>query len=424
MRRYIFVSLVFVFLTLSAYAQVTPTHIWTGSANTDWNDPHNWDTGSAPQLAPDGNSIVQIKALSSTPALYPVITTNNCHAKELEIKSGASIDLQAQIILTQTSHSCAVKNSGLLKMYGTSAQKTWFEEISVAKKIVLESGSTVHYYDTSTDTLWAGPYENLIVERSISSTNLIVKGNMEVKGSTHPFTITTSTKLEVVGKMHVNTSSLLTLINSPIQIYKDVEIESVSNLTFNNPITLTGNLHNKGSVNIATVNWQPSTDSMTIKNEGELTVTTLNCTPTSSATTLIIEGIDNENKTKITNLSFVGAGGKHLIIKKKIKIDGNIQLSGTSKTSILSVEGDSNDSQLHLATSTTGEGEYLKVYTNIPIVGKNYLAKKSYPHGSDSDIEAGKPEKVGELYLPSGMKLQTGFLEEYPELIPKLSSHQ
>jgi len=533
MRRYIFVNLVFVFLTLSAYAQITPTHIWTGSANTDWNDPHNWDTGSAPQLAPDGNSIVQIKALSSTPALYPVITTNNCHAKEIEIKSGASIDLQAQIILTQTSHSCAVKNSGLLKMHGTTAQKTWFEETSVAKKIVLESGSTVHYYDTSADALWAGPYENLIVERSIkSSTTLTVEKKLEVKCGTSDVEIIATTSLVANNKVEVSGAGSAKLtITSPSQTYneevftstcplifnanndatfkkelkaigqdisftggslktesavtaKDINItftnatwesqkavtahninisgtgakwESKEDITvtesitatsvdwkartgnikvqkhiladelhqsagklilngstpqnakvkqivelevasgaivnFNDSFILTGSLKNIGTLTIATLKWQASSDSMNIKNEGTLQITNLNCEPASSATIIAMEGQNDESKTKINNLSLVSAGGKNLLIRKKVTVEASLQLSGTNETSLLTVKGDGTDSKLHLPNQINDNGQYLEVHTNIPIVGHAYTTKKSNPKDVvDGDIALGKPE--------------------------------
>ncbi|AIN93452.1 hypothetical protein H0R90_12140 [Treponema putidum] len=118
------------------------------------------------------------------------------------------------------------------------------------------------------------------------------------------------------------------------------------------------------------------------------TTVTLNPPPGGTVT---ITGTGTASNTTFRNLSLTGAGGKTLTIDKKISVLGNLTLTGTS-TDKLTIEGISTNSSIALTTANSAHGQYLKVRTNIPITGGTYTAEDSLPDGSDTDIQAGKPE--------------------------------
>lgn len=105
----------------------------------------------------------------------------------LNIKSGAVLDLRGNAFSGNTP---VINVSGKLKLYGTSTQKNLF----LFSYIDLKSSCTVEYSEGSTDVVYEGPYENLIVGRSINAgSSLTVKGKTTIQHDT-PVTITAPTQ--------------------------------------------------------------------------------------------------------------------------------------------------------------------------------------------------------------------------------------
>ena len=149
---------------------------WKGGASpiqTDWNNSFNW----IPRSEPDEESEVNIP---SGKTHYPILVAN-ASAKSVAIATGASIDLAIYHILTTGSAKAKLNNSGKLLLSGTNAQKAWFEDTNVLNKIVLENGSTVVYHAGATDPIYAGPYKNLNLSRSVSAVSLTVENITKVE---------------------------------------------------------------------------------------------------------------------------------------------------------------------------------------------------------------------------------------------------
>ncbi|UTY34555.1 FlgD immunoglobulin-like domain containing protein [Treponema putidum] len=152
---------------------------------------------------------------------------------------------------------------------------------------------------------------------------------------------------------------------------KNLAINSSAKVKLGSNITIQGNFTNSGTFDATTVPGY----TITLTNGADHTIT----------------GTGTASNTKFHNLSLTGAGGKKLVIDKKISVLGNLTLTGTS-TDKLTIEGVSTNSSIALTTANSAHGQYLKVRTNIPITGGTYTAEDSLPDGSDTDIQAGKPE--------------------------------
>lgn len=72
-----------------------PTWTWTGSINTNWHEPCNWDKESVPNTT----SLVVIPG--STPT-EPVISTGNadCYSLDINSTNGGTLDIQGTRVLT------------------------------------------------------------------------------------------------------------------------------------------------------------------------------------------------------------------------------------------------------------------------------------------------------------------------------------
>ncbi|UTY29696.1 FlgD immunoglobulin-like domain containing protein [Treponema putidum] len=152
---------------------------------------------------------------------------------------------------------------------------------------------------------------------------------------------------------------------------KNLAINSSAKVKLGSNITIQGNFTNSGTFDATTVPGY----TITLTNGADHTIT----------------GTGTASNTKFHNLSLTGAGGKKLVIDKKISVLGNLTLTGTS-TDKLTIEGVSTNSSIALTTANSAHGQYLKVRTNIPITGGTYTAEDSLPDGSDTDIQVGKPE--------------------------------
>ncbi|UTC84103.1 hypothetical protein HGJ18_12010 [Treponema denticola] len=193
-------------------------------------------------------------------------------------------------------------------------------------------------------------------------------GNITAKGNV---TAGTFTQMAADSTLVFGGSTPQTLQIGPASQIQN--LENNGNLKLNSDITIIGKFENTG-----TFDAQTKTVKLDPPANGTVTIT----------------GTGTAINTKFHNLRLSGAGGKKLVIDKKISVLGNLTLTGIS-TGVLTVNGGSSTGsespEIVLTGNQTG-GQYLKVKTNIPITGGTYTAENSIPVGYDTDIQAGKPE--------------------------------
>ncbi len=171
---------------------------------TKWDKSKNW----IPNGIPGTHTKVNIPTGINK---YPKLE-NSTNAKAEKIALNGELDL-AGYVITDTLNTAPLTNNGLLKMTGTADQKTWFENSSSNDKITLGDNSTVQYDSGSSANVFSGPYENLILNGSI----------------------TAASSLTVNKKTTVNTAATIT---APAQTYGgDVAINANTTFSASNSIT-------------------------------------------------------------------------------------------------------------------------------------------------------------------------------------------
>jgi len=541
---------------------------------TKWDKSKNWIPNGIPGVHTKVNIPTGINK-------YPKLE-NSTNAKAEKITVEGELDL-AGYVITDTLNTAPLTNNGLLKMTGTANQKTWFEQASTDDKITLGSNSTVQYDSGSSANVFSGPYENLILNRSITAGSPLTVnkkttvntaatitaptqtygGDVRINANTTfsaSNSITFSHAIEAAannvtfdGNGTINTQKLsaaditvnsgtgawtssgaitaqnittnrnwtstgnITATTGKIRVTGDwntnsgnitagTNIEAAKwnseqgTITAGNDITVTGNWYSERSIisgrNIKTssgskwTSWGriTATENIDIKNElaftggritvgGNLAAKKLNAYSNAysggliffngsgtqklsgkggnniegasiqnlqinSGATLQLEsdititvGLDNQGKfdavtkskkvklvhaaglhtppdppnnitikgntsaanTKFHNLECTNAGGKALTINGKIFVKGDLKLEGTNDGSLLTIEGGSNSPGIELYIDQTGNGKWLKVHTNVPMIpessGKTYTVKESNPIGTEQEIYTDKKPK-------------------------------
>lgn len=335
---------------------------WTGAAPTDktkWDKNENWDYKAVPAIY----DTVTIPAGKPKPKL-----TANVKAQSVKIESGATLDLAEYIIETTGSTTAQLRNEGTLQLKGTAQQKAWFEssKIELAGATTGITGtSSVVYYDTSSNAIYAGPYYHVTMtnrpnlDSPISSNtplninadnqitvshNLTITGivtlNKELKADdvyiASTGNLTTAAEITVKKRFEVGgTAALQNKLKAEI-----IVINPNKTLTAAAEITVKGGLHNHGTFS--------TTADVIIENTG-------NC---------IIEGQSNdETKTKFKKL-ICNAPGKTVTFKRKITVE-SLELKGSS-SSRLNIRG-SDGAAIYIPSSPDiqdgNDCEYLKIYT-------------------------------------------------------------
>ena len=140
----------------------------TSPNETKWEESENW----APRAVPAENNDVIIP---NNVANYPILLQDE-KAKTIIIEDAASLDLAGFLIKLSIADTSKLENSGILKLQGTVAQKTWFENDNDQNRIILKDDCTVEYYDNSvTDEVWAGTYQNLNILRNIKADSFVIE---------------------------------------------------------------------------------------------------------------------------------------------------------------------------------------------------------------------------------------------------------
>ena len=114
---------------------------WKSSATspneTKWEESENW----APRAVPAENNDVIIP---NNVANYPILLQDE-KAKTIIIEDAASLDLAGFLIKLSIADTSKLENSGILKLQGTVAQKTWFENDNDQNRIILKDDCTVEF---------------------------------------------------------------------------------------------------------------------------------------------------------------------------------------------------------------------------------------------------------------------------------------
>jgi len=183
------------------------------------------------------------------------------------------------------------------------------------------------------------------------------------------------------GKLLFSGSGTKTIsFTNPSEI-RELEIASGTTLNLLSDIKITHKLTNNGT-------FAAGNHSVTLTKANK--IDTLDPDPIPSE--IIITGTSAETSTQFKDLDCTDSYIKTLTINGKISVVGDLKLQGQSATSSLTVQGDTGNPHIALTSANSAKGQFLKVKTNIPIRGGTYTAENSIAVGSDTDIQAGKPE--------------------------------
>lgn len=183
------------------------------------------------------------------------------------------------------------------------------------------------------------------------------------------------------GKLLFSGSGTKTIsFTNPSEI-RELEIASGTTLNLLSDIKITHKLTNNGT-------FAAGNHSVTLTKANK--IDTLDPDPIPSE--IIITGTSAETSTQFKDLDCTDSYIKTLTINGKISVAGDLKLQGQSATSSLTVQGDTGNPHIALTSANSAKGQFLKVKTNIPIRGGTYTAENSIAVGSDTDIQAGKPE--------------------------------
>ncbi len=124
---------------------------WSGHVNTDWNNSANWICGVIPSSSTDAT-------IPKTVSNYPTVITNTAEAKDLNIKSGASLVITGSIKIAGSINNSGNFNvsNGTLEMNGSGAQSiagSMFENKTIKNLVVSNTGSGLSVSSTANDTL-------------------------------------------------------------------------------------------------------------------------------------------------------------------------------------------------------------------------------------------------------------------------------
>ena len=169
---------------------------------TKWDKPKNW----CPNGIPGTHTKVNIPTGINK---YPKLE-NSTNAKAKKITLEGELDL-AGYVITDTSNTAPLTNNGLLKMTGTADQKTWFENSSSNDKITLVDNSTVQYDSGSSANVFSGPYENLILNGSITAASSLTVNKKTTVNTAATITAPAQT---YGGDVRINANTTFSAINS------------------------------------------------------------------------------------------------------------------------------------------------------------------------------------------------------------------
>ncbi|UTY22901.1 FlgD immunoglobulin-like domain containing protein [Treponema denticola] len=156
----------------------------TNATNDNWNTASNWTPGVVPTA--DWPVIIPAGGVGTK---YPKLTApslTNPAPQAQSVTVHGELDLDSYTI-SDGSNTAPLINNSVLKMTGTAAQKAWFENSSSNDKITLGDNSTIEYYDSTNNDVWAGPYKNLSLNNrpdlKTNNENLTVNGVLTITGS-------------------------------------------------------------------------------------------------------------------------------------------------------------------------------------------------------------------------------------------------
>nr|WP_029408944.1 FlgD immunoglobulin-like domain containing protein [Treponema pedis] len=341
---------------------------WTGSDGSEgnkWEKAEHWE----PKMLPSKQDTVTIPSVLLNKAKWPKVTASEAKAKKITLESGGSLDLDGQTISAASDNS-EMEISGKLKLQYTDNQKTWFKQMS---KITLKNGSEVEINGNGTplslhnaETSNTG-FKNLTINRS---------GSVTVTTDSEPIKV--KKEFKVTGTVTLNaelTAETVTVGNSG------------ASLTANKKITVNSKLENNG----------------TFKSEDEVILSPSNGN-------MVIKVADNmtQDKTEFKKLTCQNAGRKTLSINGKIKVTGDLTLSGTSSDK-LTINGSNGTSAIYLTSSQNDKGKHLKINTDSIKINEGDF--KPYYKMQESTDNSGKPTNKNGWVFDDTFELKNSFMK-------------
>src|SRR5216117_4212454 len=275
-------------------AQMTLTDgdtTWTGNVSTDWSTAGNWSTNSVPSASDKA-------IIPAGRARYPVLSGTKKSVGSLQIDSGASLTVSADLVLSKSvSSSDSVVISGTLD-WTSGAMTLAGSNVS----LTVNSGGLFRVR-SGTNGLPA-----------FASISLDANSTVEYGGSNQTITTTTYGHLKLSG------SGTKTWTSSDITIRGNLDVGGASTLTLGGNITVNGNLSigagatlGVGSNYNITLkgNW---TNNGTFAQGGSGAVVTLNSSTAqqtiggTTATTFLTLAISNSSGIRLSQSATVKAG--------------------------------------------------------------------------------------------------------------------
>ena len=322
----------------------------TNATTTNWNTASNW----MPEVVPAAGWPVIIPAGGIK---YPKLTTN---VSAKSVRLNGELDL-ADYVINDTSNTAPLTNNGLLKMTGTAGsptnQKDWLESSNTNDLITHITGSKIEYYSNTNNSVWDGPYKNLILGENRA--------------------ILTANDLKVTGTLTVaSTASNLVAINAATQTY-DGHINLQKNTTFSST-GANGTMFN-GSVSTSGIdigfsgNGRIQTKDITAKDiivtagadtwtsSGTITAQNITVQRTWTSTgNVTANGFITANDWTAKNVSLKG----DLTVARFNQIDGTLTFNGTAEQK-LKFTGAGNKNIFNLTIDT---GAKVKLLSTVTIV--------------------------------------------------------
>ena len=276
---------------------------------TKWDKPKNWLPSGIPGVQTPVNIPTGINK-------YPKLeSTTNAKAKRITVDG--ELDLDGYVI-NDTTNTAPITNNGILKMTGTGDQKTWFEQSANDDKITLGNDSTVQYDSGSSANVFSGAYENLILNRSITTAPSLTVNKKTTVNAAATITVPTQT---YGGDVTINANTTFNASNSVT--FSQAIKAAANNVTFDGTGTINTRAVTAGDIKLNT-NTGAWTSLGAINSSGDITVNAGTGAWTSSGSITAQNITANRNWTSLDNVTANGSITATDWTAKNVTLKGNL----------------------------------------------------------------------------------------------------
>ncbi|WP_428770192.1 FlgD immunoglobulin-like domain containing protein [Treponema sp. HNW] len=333
-------------------------------------------------------NVIAFEEVSSSPPTYTYydLTLTNTGTGTIKTSRGVTtghLTVNGKWEAGDQNNSATVEVNGNITVSGDIASVG----SSIMAKKVSGSGGNITVNGAKDWRCWG----NITAEGDMTIHNMTATGGtIAVHGNMTAHTF----HLADYGKLYFNGSSPqnLNFTDPAGSQIRELEIGSSSTLNLGSSIKITHILTNKGR-------FTAGNHTVTLSKADRIDNSDPNTVPPTSIT---ITGTSTAGDTEFEDLICTDSYIKRLTINKNISVTGSLKLQGQSAASPLTVAGGTSvgtgSPHIALTAANTAKGQFLNVETDIAITGGppvnpyTYTAENSIPIGSDSDIQAGKPD--------------------------------